>query len=57
MREELARSPALTVEYTAVVDADRFTPVVEIAGPSIAAVAARVGATRLIDNMPLGRDD
>lgn len=57
MREELARSPALAVEYSAVVDADRFTPVVEIEGPSVAAVAARVGATRLIDNMPLGQDD
>jgi pantoate--beta-alanine ligase len=56
MREELARSPSLAVEYAAVVDADRFTAVVEVAGPCVAAVAARVGDTRLIDNMPLGPD-
>jgi pantoate--beta-alanine ligase len=56
MREELARSPSLAVEYAAVVDAGRFTAVVEVAGPCVAAVAARVGATRLIDNVPLGPD-
>jgi pantoate--beta-alanine ligase len=56
MREELARSPSLAVEYAAVVDADRFTAVVEVTGRCVAAVAARVGATRLIDNMPLGPD-
>ena len=56
MREELARSPSLVVEYAAVVDADRFTAVVEVGGPCVAAVAARVGATRLIDNVPLGPD-
>jgi pantothenate synthetase len=39
-----------------VVDADRFTPVERVEGPCVAAVAARVGATRLIDNVRLGRD-
>jgi pantoate--beta-alanine ligase len=53
MRAELDRSPSLQVEYAAVVDADRFTPVARIAGPAVAVIAARVGRTRLIDNAPL----
>lgn len=38
-------------EYVAVVDPDSFVPVDTIAGPTLIALAARVGATRLIDNI------
>ncbi len=38
-------------EYVAVVDPDTFTPVDTIAGPTLIALAARVGSTRLIDNI------
>jgi pantoate--beta-alanine ligase len=37
-------------EYVALVDPDSFRSLDRVAGPSLLAVAARVGATRLIDN-------
>lgn len=46
--------PSLTVDYLALVDPQTFTPVPPgYAGPAVLAVAARVGTTRLIDNVPL----
>jgi len=53
MREELARHPALVVDYVAIVERDSFRPVRRLSGPAVAAVAARVGDTRLIDNVVL----
>jgi len=41
-------------EYVAFVDPDTFAPVAAVAGPVLVAVAARVGATRLIDNTVIG---
>lgn len=38
------------VDYVAVVDSETLEEVRQIAGPTLVAVAARVGATRLIDN-------
>ncbi|WP_406285258.1 pantoate--beta-alanine ligase [Embleya sp. NBC_00896] len=44
----------LAPDYVELVDIDDFTPVAEDhAGPAILAIAARVGATRLIDNARL----
>lgn len=57
MRDLLDRAPGVEVEYVAVVHPDRFTRVERIEGPSLAAVAARVGRTRLIDNAILVPDD
>lgn len=51
MREELARHPAIDVDYVALVERDSFRPVERIETPAVAAVAARVGGTRLIDNV------
>ncbi len=51
-RAELARAQ-LEPEYLELVSADTFTPVRRIEGSVLAVVAARVGATRLIDNQPL----
>jgi pantoate--beta-alanine ligase len=46
--------PPLTVDYLALVDPADFTEVPsDFTGEAILAVAARVGATRLIDNLPL----
>jgi|SRR5829696_5524301 len=53
MRQELAREPAVAVEYIAVVDPERLTPVKKVDGQTIIAMAARVGSTRLIDNIAL----
>ena len=53
MREELSRHPAIAVDYVAIVERDSFRPLRRISGPAVAAVAARVGGTRLIDNVVL----
>lgn len=52
----MAVFPEIRVEYIAVVEPDRLTPV-EVATPgTIIATAAHVGPTRLIDNLILGQD-
>jgi pantoate--beta-alanine ligase len=43
-------------EYLAVVDSETLEPVLELAGPALLAVAARVGRVRLIDNIILEPD-
>ena len=58
MREELSRHPAIEVDYVALVERDSFRPVRRLVRPVVAALAARVGGTRLIDNVviePRGR--
>ncbi|MGW0549777.1 pantoate--beta-alanine ligase [Streptomyces altiplanensis] len=46
--------PPLTLDYVALVDPSDFTEVPDTyRGDAVLAVAARVGATRLIDNIPL----
>jgi len=47
---ELAHD-GIEAEYVAVVDPESFAPVDTLVGPALVAVAARVGSTRLIDNM------
>lgn len=56
MRDVLEGVPGVRVEYAAVVDPDRFVPVDRIEGAAVAAVAARVGSTRLIDGALLEAD-
>jgi pantoate--beta-alanine ligase len=46
----LGRIP-VSIDYVAAVDPVTLRPVEMIAGPTILAVAARVGTTRLIDNV------
>lgn len=59
MQIEMERAPLVRVQYAEVVDADTLQPVetLEEGGPSggryLAAVAAHVGGTRLIDNATL----
>ncbi|MFB8088005.1 pantoate--beta-alanine ligase [Streptomyces sp. NPDC055992] len=50
-----AASPPLDLDYVALVDPADFTEIPDdrTSGEAILAVAARVGATRLIDNIPL----
>ncbi|HEX4149612.1 MAG TPA: pantoate--beta-alanine ligase [Pirellulales bacterium] len=50
LREVLAGAPALRPDYAVVVDADTLAAVERAQRPVVALVAARVGATRLIDN-------
>jgi pantoate--beta-alanine ligase len=43
----------LNIDYVAAVDAQTLRPVNTIAGPTVLAIAARAGRTRLIDNLTL----
>jgi pantoate--beta-alanine ligase len=52
--ESLATHPEIGVDYFAVVDPTDMRPVKQATSDSVAIVAARVGRTRLIDNMILG---
>jgi pantothenate synthetase len=42
------------VEYIAVAEPDALAPVAEVQATTVVALAARVGLTRLIDNIVLG---
>jgi pantoate--beta-alanine ligase len=53
-RDSLARHAEIDVDYFAVVDPGDMRPVEKATSESVAIVAARVGRTRLIDNMVLG---
>jgi len=53
----IASAPDLVVEYVAVVDPDTFEPVERVTGRARILVAARIGATRLIDTLCLGAAD
>ncbi len=52
-REELGRDNAVSVEYVEVREATTLKEIERIDGPAVIAVAARVGRTRLIDNIVL----
>lgn len=53
-RAVLDAEPALRVDYCALVDPQTFVEVGDVfSGAALLVVAARVGATRLIDNMPV----
>jgi pantoate--beta-alanine ligase len=47
----LAGEPAITLDYLAIVDPDTLLPVAVAATGSLIAVSAKVGSTRLIDNL------
>lgn len=53
-QESLSAHPEVRVDYFAVVDQAEMRPVETATSESVAIVAARVGKTRLIDNMILG---
>jgi pantoate--beta-alanine ligase len=54
MRRFLAALPAVRVEYIAVAEPESLAPVTEVGEDTVVAIAARVGPTRLIDNIVLG---
>jgi pantoate--beta-alanine ligase len=55
-RSVLAASPTIDVEYLAVVEPERLEPIVRAEAGSVVMVAGRIGKTRLIDNIILGKD-
>ena len=54
MRDVLAMSPGVRPEYIAITDSATLTPVELVDSGTVIALAARVGSTRLIDNIILG---
>jgi pantoate--beta-alanine ligase len=54
MRQELRQEPEVLVEYIAVAEPETLGPVATVDAATIVAIAARVGGTRLIDNVTLG---
>jgi len=54
VREVLAMSPGVRPEYIAVTESTALAPVETVESGTVIALAARVGGTRLIDNIILG---
>ena len=52
-KEVFAREPQVALDYFEIVDPDTLDPVERLTGKTLAAVAAYVGTTRLIDNVVL----
>ncbi|MGC2424154.1 MAG: pantoate--beta-alanine ligase [Nitrospirota bacterium] len=53
VRETVKGEPLVELEYAEAAEAETLSPLVEIDGKAVLAVAARVGKTRLIDNVLL----
>jgi pantoate--beta-alanine ligase len=54
MREELIKEPTVAVEYISIAEPEALMPVTTADEGTIVAIAARIGGTRLIDNIELG---
>ena len=54
MRQELGTEPTVAVEYISIGDPEGLAPVDTVDERTVVAVAARIGGTRLIDNIKLG---
>ena len=54
-REEFSHEPSVRLDYFEIVNPETLDPVPTVAGGALAAVAAYVGGTRLIDNLLLKR--
>jgi pantothenate synthetase len=55
MRQELRGEPEVVVEYIAVAEPFGLAPTAMVDERTVVAIAARVGGTRLIDNIDLGK--
>ena len=55
MRQVLLATPVDAVDYAVVVDTESLMPLESVESQAVALIAARVGATRLIDNQTLVR--
>jgi pantoate--beta-alanine ligase len=54
MRAVLASEPSADLEYVSVADTETLREVTTVVGPALLSLAVRLGATRLIDNEPIG---
>ncbi len=55
MRRVLDAEPGVRVEYIAIVEPESLSPISTADGRTIVAIAARIGSTRLIDNINLAQ--
>jgi pantoate--beta-alanine ligase len=55
MRRLLDAEPGVRVEYIAIVEPESLSPISTADGKTIVAIAARIGSTRLIDNINLAQ--
>ena len=53
MADVIRTEPLASLDYAAVVAPGSFEELESLDGPTLAVIAVRIGATRLIDNMPL----
>lgn len=53
MREVIAAEPLVRIDYVSVADAETLAELDEVHGPALLSLAARLGTTRLIDNLPV----
>jgi len=56
IREEVAAEPGVELQYAGAVAADSFVPLERLAGEVVIPIAARVGTTRLLDNLRIRVD-
>jgi len=54
MRLELGTEPTVAVEYISIANPETLAPVDRVDERTVVAIAARIGGTRLIDNIKLG---
>ncbi|MEO8276974.1 MAG: pantoate--beta-alanine ligase [Thermoanaerobaculia bacterium] len=52
---EIAAAPSFELQYVEIVEVDRFTPLPEVDDRGLVILAAKLGSTRLIDNLKLER--
>ena len=57
MRETISASPKIQIEYINITDPRTLEDIDVIEGSALAAIAAKVGPSRLIDNIVLGLDE
>jgi pantoate--beta-alanine ligase len=55
LRDEMEQTPGVSVDYATIVDPESLVELTEIAPRMVALVAARVGPTRLIDNLLISK--
>jgi pantoate--beta-alanine ligase len=54
MREVIASEPVADIDYASVADGETLAELERVDGPALLSLAVRFGATRLIDNEPIG---
>lgn len=54
MQERIKQEPAAVIDYVQIVDAVTLEPQAEVVEPVVAALAVKIGETRLLDNLILG---